>query len=124
MAKKTLSWCSALGWLVITTVLLCIPGSALPKQNWFNKIWLDKWVHIGLFGIMVLLWCWAVSLRQKKRLRYFIQITFYVFLYGIVMEFIQKYFIPNRSFDLGDIGADLIGSVLGLAVSMRLYIKK
>jgi len=123
LARKITLW-SALGWLVITTVLLCLPGSVLPKQSWFNKIWLDKWVHVGLFSIMVLLWCRAITFLKKKKPSYFIQISFYVLLYGIVMEFIQKYFIPNRSFDLGDIGADLIGSVLGLLFSMGLYIKK
>ncbi len=40
------------------------------------------------------------------------------------MEFIQKYFIPNRSFDIGDIIADGIGSAAGLLISLRMYIKK
>jgi len=44
--------------------------------------------------------------------------------YGIVMEFIQKYFIPNRSFDIGDIIADAAGSLLGLIYSAWRYIKK
>lgn len=109
---------------MITTVLLCIPGSALPKQNWFNKVWLDKWIHIGLFGTMVLLWCGLLNYLENRKIQLFIQISFYVFLYGIVMEFIQKYFIPNRSFDVGDIGADMIGSIAGLFFSIRQYIKK
>jgi VanZ family protein len=40
------------------------------------------------------------------------------------MEFVQHYFIPNRSFDLGDIIADGAGSGLGGFLSVRLYIKK
>ena len=39
------------------------------------------------------------------------------------MEFIQKYFIPNRSFDVGDIVADGVGCAAGLLISLRLYIK-
>jgi VanZ family protein len=39
------------------------------------------------------------------------------------MEFIQKYFIPNRSFDVGDIIADGIGCIIGGIVAGR-YIKK
>ena len=40
------------------------------------------------------------------------------------MEFIQKYFIPNRSFDVGDIIADGVGSAIGLLISLKLFIKK
>jgi len=36
-----------------------------------------------------------------------------VFMYGVVMEFIQKDFIPKRSFDGGDILADLAGGLFG-----------
>ncbi len=39
------------------------------------------------------------------------------------MELVQKYFIPNRSFDLKDILADGLGCVIGLLISGR-YIKK
>jgi VanZ family protein len=44
--------------------------------------------------------------------------------YGIGIEFVQKYFIPNRSFELGDIAADTTGCVLGVIFSIRRYIKK
>jgi VanZ family protein len=40
------------------------------------------------------------------------------------MEFVQKYFVSNRSFDIGDILADGVGSFLGSAFSIRKYIKK
>jgi hypothetical protein len=40
------------------------------------------------------------------------------------MEFVQKYFIPNRSFDLGDILADGVGSGIGAFIAGRMYIKK
>jgi VanZ family protein len=124
LEKKQPAIWPALAWFIITTILLCLPGSAFPKENWFNKLWLDKWVHIGLFAIMVFLWCRGILSTTKKKTLAFTQIAFYFFLYGIVMEFIQKYFIPNRSFDIGDIIADGAGSVAGLFLSIRLYIKK
>jgi len=110
-------------WFIMTTVLLCLPGSAFPKQNWFDKIWLDKWVHLGLFAVMVVLWCRAITAAENRNNSIFLQITFYVFLYGVVMEFVQKNFIPNRSFDVGDIVSDLIGSAIGLFVVMRWHKK-
>jgi len=124
LKKRQLAIWPALGWFLITTMLLCLPGSAFPKEHWFDKIWLDKWIHTGLFALMVFLWCRAILHRAQKRVLAFRRIAFYFFLYGIVMEFIQKYFIPNRSFDIGDVIADGIGCLTGLILSFRLYIKK
>ena len=123
MKKNELRILPALTWVIIVTVLLCLPGSALPKENWFDKIWLDKWIHLILFLIMVYLWCQYVSASGGEKIRYFRQIAIYFFLYGIAMELVQKYFIPNRSFDLKDILADGLGCSIGLLISGR-YIKK
>lgn len=114
-------------WLVIVTILLTLPGSAIPKEDWLGKIWFDKWVHIGLFAIMVILWCRALRLfytavTALKKVFYICAAVWFV--YGIGMEFVQKYFVANRSFDSGDIIADGAGCVAGLLFSLRRYIKK
>jgi VanZ family protein len=117
----------AIFWLIISTVLLTLPGSAFPKENWLDKIWFDKWVHIGMFFIMVVLWCWSVFEllgRHKKLLEFFILVTIVFTGYGIAMEFVQQNFIRNRSFDRGDIIADTIGCVAGLLFSRWRYIKR
>jgi len=121
--KNELRILPALTWVIIVTILLCLPGSALPQENWFDKIWLDKWIHIILFLVMVFLWCRYVPVVEGKKIRYFRQIAIYFFLYGIGMELVQKYFIPNRSFDLKDILDDGLGCGIGLLISGR-YIKK
>ena len=54
----------------------------------------------------------------------FIVITIGWFAYGIGMEFVQKYLVANRSFDIGDIIADGVGCVAGLIYSWRRYIPK
>jgi VanZ family protein len=54
----------------------------------------------------------------------FIWISLLSLVYGIGMEFVQKYFINNRSFDEGDIIADAVGCTLGLFFSLRRYVKK
>jgi VanZ family protein len=40
------------------------------------------------------------------------------------MEFVQKYCVVNRSFDIGDIIADSIGAILGFGCSYKTYLKK
>jgi VanZ family protein len=122
--KKIPAILPALMWFVITTILLCLPGSAFPKENWFDRIWLDKWIHVGLFSVMVWLWCRVAANSRGQKMVSFFQMGIYFFLYGVVMEFVQKFFIPNRSFDIADIAADGAGCVLGVLLSMRLYIKK
>lgn len=121
------SFVPAVAWLIISIILLILPGSAFPKENWLDKIWLDKWIHIGMFAILVTLWCWAMQNKVSdgyKLKNIFIWVSLVSLAYGIGMEFVQKYFISNRSFDEGDIIADGVGCVLGVIFSIRRYTKK
>jgi VanZ family protein len=80
-----------------------------------------------MFAILAILWCWALLRTERERVilkKAFILTAVIVFLYGVSMEFVQKFFIPNRSFDVGDILADGAGCALGLVFSLRKYIKK
>ncbi|HEX4877329.1 MAG TPA: VanZ family protein [Chitinophagaceae bacterium] len=117
----------AIAWLTITTILLVLPGSSLPQEDWLSKIWFDKWVHIGLFAVMTFLWGRMVMNNNSSisiKRKWILYVALAVLLYGIGMEFIQKYFVPNRSFDNGDIAADAAGSFLGFLLYNRMYIKK
>ena len=126
MTKNTSSFIFAVGWLIMTIVLLTLPGSAFPKENWLSKLWVDKWVHIVLFAILVILWCRAVVKAGNRILlkKYFVGITVLGIAYGIGMEFIQKHLVSNRSFDILDIVSDAAGCLLGLGISVARYIKK
>jgi hypothetical protein len=121
------SFIPAFAWSAVTTVLLVLPGSSLPKETWFDNIAPDKWIHAFIFAVMVALWCWAslsiyTTAAQLKKA--FILFAILWLVYGIAMEFVQKNFIPNRSFDVGDIIADGVGCVIGFLYSSKRYIKK
>ena len=76
---------------------------------------------------MVFLWCRFVHNAYSylnNMMRAFIIITGIATIYGIGMEFVQLYWIPNRSFDPGDIVADTVGALAGLFYSWYRYIKK
>lgn len=113
-------------WLTITLILLTLPGSAFPKENWLSFIWADKLIHICMFALLTFLWCFAFykSNVANELLKPFIIIGFVFIIYGIAMEFVQKNWIPNRSFELEDIIADTIGVVLGFLFSYRRFVKK
>lgn len=102
-------------WTIFTILLLCLPGSLVPGTGIFGWKHLDKVVHLILFGSNVLLWGWYYystdrSARQLKII--FIGTTIIMSSLGIIMEYVQLYFIPNRSFDTGDIVADIAGAIL------------
>jgi VanZ family protein len=98
-------------WLTFITILFCLPGSAFPKADFLSKIWFDKWVHIGFFTVLLFLWNWAFRLNKRGD---FYLILLLAILYGFLIEVVQHYLIINRSFDLGDLVADTIGSLVGL----------
>jgi len=127
MLKKINYLPIAIAWLIILTILLCLPGSVLPQESWLDKIYFDKWVHIGLFGGLAFLWCGVAEKRKnflKSVQQTFVWIALVGCVYGIAMEYVQKYLIPNRSFDIYDILADTIGSISGLVVATKLLLKK
>ena len=104
-----------LTFTLFTILLLCLPGSMVPGTGIFALKNLDKIVHVLMFGINVLFWGWhyETSDRGAASLKIiFIAATAIMITLGSVMEYVQMYFIPNRSFDGYDIVADIIGSVL------------
>ena len=113
-------------WLIVSTVLLTLPGSNLPKAQWLDTIYFDKWVHIGMFTLMVVLWNWGFMKTGKTTSlkRIFVITAIMAVLYGILMEFVQKYFVPGRSCDIKDMLADAAGSGVGLVYCIGRYIKK
>lgn len=61
------------------------------------------------------------SVDHTSRLPWFLLITISTIAYGIVMEFVQRDFIPNRSFDIWDIAADSIGSFIAFGWCNKKY---
>lgn len=112
----------AVSWFLFTTFLLMIPGNDLPKNPFLAMIYFDKWVHIGLFGLLNFFIIWGYMRINRKRQKVFLLTTLGCIAYGIVMEFVQKYFAVDRSFDLTDILADATGAFL--AYFAALYFQK
>jgi VanZ family protein len=124
--KKIGPYLLAISWLIMTTILLCLPGSSLPREDWLSRLWIDKWVHILLFMVLVILWCRGISRQgeNKSYSKFFIYLGLLALIYGFIMELIQGNYIPNRSFDTGDLVADAAGCIAGVIISSGRYIKK
>lgn len=102
---------AGLVWFAIIFYLLTLPGNDLPKIPWMDRLQVDKLVHISLFFILCYFFSLFVS-DKKNALTFIFLISFLALLYGIAMEFVQKYYVVNRSFDIDDMAADGIGAFL------------
>lgn len=125
LKKNTTSIVFAITWLLLVTALFCIPGTEFPKITWSDKILLDKWVHVVLFMVLVILWskAYAGKISMPINLRkFFFRIMMLGVLYGILMELVQKYFIPFRSFDVFDVIADTVGCVAGYLFALKKFL--
>ena len=113
----------ALTWTIIIFILLALPGSVLPSESHFSIPDFDKYIHISIFCVFVVLWSFYYASKPDKKNRNFFFIIFITAcVYGIAMEYVQKYFIPRRDFDVEDILADVIGSALGFIISVSILL--
>lgn len=104
-------------WLILATILHCIPGEMIPRQDWINKLSLDKLVHISLFAALFLLWFWPLSRMYQQSLKsgkVMLWVGLAAVSYGVSMEFVQHYFVKHRSFEILDMIADSTGVLAGM----------
>lgn len=110
-------------WFFVVLVLIWIPGKDLPHSEFLFKIDFDKFVHVGIFGLLALLFCWPfynTTIARNKKLRYFIIIALLTSAFGYATELIQKYWAEGRSYDLMDWLADSAGA-LGAFIFCRIF---
>lgn len=116
---KTLVW--VIFEFVLIFILLSMPSSGEPGKGWVSYIldlpYADKVIHVGLFGSLALSLFFYfeqysnISFRSTRTKALSLILCI---LYGIGMEFYQKYFVPSRGFEVGDMLADAIGALLAL----------
>ena len=107
-----------LGWTLFTQIMVSIPGKFLPGQGLFNIPHLDKIAHVILFGGLGLFWNLYFYYRKANTKYTPLIILLILSAYGVAIEYFQINFIPNRSFDTGDIIADICGAVCGYFASI------
>ena len=110
-------------WFAVVLTLIWIPGKDIPKSEFLFEIDFDKFVHAGIFGLLVILFCWPfykTDIAHQKKIRYFIIIALLTSAFGYGTELIQKYWAEGRSYDLMDWLADSAG-VVGAFVFCRKF---
>lgn len=112
---RFINFLPGIAWFFIILFLTCLPGKDLPKIGWLDGIYFDKWVHIGLFGFLTFLFSFPIfksALSFNKKIYYLLIIAILCSLWGLAIEFIQKYLVTGRTFDLVDWAADSFGVLI------------
>ncbi|MFA5443440.1 MAG: VanZ family protein [Bacteroidales bacterium] len=127
--RKIFWICFFVVYLGVCTYFLFSTGDALPQ---FKKnglfVWLasflgvlpDKIMHALLFIPIVPL-AWAAVRPGWIVIKIFI--LWSGFIFGAITEIIQFY-LPYRTGDIGDVAADIVGSVLGIPLLIFYYWKE
>lgn len=116
-----------IAWFFISAFLLLIPGPDLPNTiDWLDKIFFDKWVHLFLFGMLAYLWILPYckkpfNINRKKQ--YVILIALAVCSWALAIEFLQKYFVKGRSYELTDWLAGCAGVIIALVYVWKKHIQ-
>jgi VanZ family protein len=112
----------ALIWLLLLLIAMLSPGDNFPTTPAFP--FKDKIVHFILFFVLIILWLRVAKTSPKKMKVKIITIylVFGIFLATLVEYLQQK--IPNRSFDYGDIAANILGGAVGIICFYILYKRK
>lgn len=98
-------------WASLIFVLCAIPGRDLPDADWMRLFRLDKWVHAGMFLLLLLL----ATAEHHRRTGRSLSAGWAVAgtLYGLSLELMQELVFTERSFDIFDVAADAAGAWLG-----------
>ena len=96
------------------------PDLIFRQVSFLDIIYFDKWVHAGLFGGMTFLFSFPFIKKFKATKKLLIYIAILCALYGVAMEYVQKYIAFERDFDYFDMLADGVGCIIGYFASIIL----
>ena len=102
-------------WILLILFVCTLPGKDIPSSSFLDKIHFDKIVHFCLFGGIVFL----ISLGIYWQKKLISPLTLLLLVigtagYGLAIEYIQKYWVVGRSFDMYDVLADTLGAIAGV----------
>jgi len=118
------TWIWVIFEMAIVFILLSVPANNFHAQyNWFGNFPVDKLVHICLFGSLsfsILVHFEKSKYAILKTIRANAYVLIFCILYGIAMEYYQKYYVPSRGFDVNDMLADAVGAIIALPLLYNL----
>lgn len=109
--KPWLRYTLSLIYLVIIVLLLLLPTSDLPDIPMFSGE--DKWIHFCMYLGLGFVTSWSLD-RQGKTMPPLYILLAGLFMWGILMEVLQRLMSNGRGMEILDMLANLAGAVAGL----------
>jgi VanZ family protein len=107
----------ALLWSGIIFIVCFLPGSALPKEDWLDKIYFDKIVHAVLYFVLFFL---ILRIYTAKTPAAYLMASALCIVQGILIEYVQgSSIIQHRSFDIWDIAANIFGVIFAIFICRK-----
>ncbi len=103
--------CAAIAWTIMVSYALMMPAREIQSPDGFSFPGQDKVVHMLLFAVLTFLL--AKALRERSINWNKVKLFFALSLFGLITELVQ-FKIPDRSADILDLCADVIGVIVGL----------
>lgn len=110
-------------WALVILGLSTMPGVSIPS-TWADLISLDKLAHCIVYGLLAYIGLRALDLSGLYLKKWVILSILLGCAYGVLMEFIQYAFFPDRYFEVLDIIANIIGSLAGAWIYNFFYRRK
>ncbi len=100
-------------YLAIVAILSLMPSRDLPQFTIFPEI--DKAVHICMYLGLSFLACWSYEIKRERMQPLYLLLAG-VFMYGVLMEILQRTMHNGRNFDFRDMLANLTGAIIGIII--------
>ncbi|OFY84624.1 MAG: hypothetical protein A3F72_01310 [Bacteroidetes bacterium RIFCSPLOWO2_12_FULL_35_15] len=104
-------------WALLILILCGIPGKDIPHISFLELLSFDKFVHAGIFFVLVLLTVRGFILQsnfpQLKKLAKFIALLICI-VYGGSLEIMQGTLFVDRGADVFDFIANTFGATMGV----------
>lgn len=112
-------------WALIILALCSMPGRFIPSTTWLELLSFDKWIHAGIFFVLVSLLGLAVEINNQSKTLFALYFSLSV-MYGGALEIMQATVFSERSADWYDMIANSFGCLIAFLLTKkinRLFIK-
>ena len=103
-------------WTIIIAFLSLMPNPEIQEISWTDGFQIDKLAHIFLYAMYTILLGRFLDGKAYKNIPSVLLLFVIPISYGILMEVLQNYLSPTRFFDMLDIIANIIGSIVGFFI--------
>ncbi len=102
---------------ILSTIIIAVLSlKTISIENPLEITFFDKILHFSAYFFLTTTWLFSQRLKNNS-----LYIIIAVFLYGVLLEFCQGWFAPNRTKDYADIVANSVGILISALLFKYIY---